>query len=66
MVPAVWEPATIQNTVSVLRQVHQSAVDDKRLSRNPCSDVKVPRRGNRSRGFLKHDQVEPLTGEIGD
>ncbi|WP_319457548.1 MULTISPECIES: tyrosine-type recombinase/integrase [unclassified Mycobacterium] len=53
-------PATIENALSVLRQVPELAVVDRRLARNPCAGVKAPRRQHRSRGYLTHDQVELL------
>jgi integrase len=40
------------------------AVEDRRLSRNPCADVKPPRRQHRPRGCLSHDQVELLACQI--
>ena len=41
------------------------AVEDRRLSRNPCAEVKAPRREHRQRGYLSHEQVELLACEIG-
>lgn len=38
------KPATIENALSVLRQILEMAVDDRRIPRNPCSGVKAPRR----------------------
>jgi integrase len=58
-------PATVENALSVLRQVFALAVEDRRLSRNPCAEVKAPRRQHRQRGYLSHDQVEQLACEIG-
>jgi integrase len=42
------------------------AVDDRRIPRNPCTGVKVPRRQHRPRGYLTHQQVEVLAEEVGD
>ena len=60
------KPATIENALSVLRQILEMAVDDRRIPRNPCSGVKAPRRQHRSRGYLTHPQVELLADEVGD
>ena len=57
--------ATVENALSVLRQVLALAVDDKRLPRNPCDGVKPPRRQHRPRGYLTHDQVEQLACAVG-
>jgi len=45
MVAAGAGPATVENALSVLRQVLALAVEDKRLARNPCAGVKA-RAGN--------------------
>jgi integrase len=58
--------ATVENALSVLRQVLALAVEDKRLARNPCAGVKTPRRQHRPRGYLTHPQVEELAREMGD
>ena len=60
------KPATIENALSVLRQILEMAVEDKRISRNPCAGVKSPRRHYRPRGYLTHEQVELLAAEVGD
>ena len=57
-------PATIENALSVLRQVLELAVIDRRIARNPCVGVKAPRRQHRPRGYLSHDQVEQLAAEV--
>ena len=57
-------PATVENALSVLRQVLALAVEDRRLARNPGADVKAPRRQHRPRGYLTHKQVELLACEI--
>lgn len=59
-------PATIENALSVLRQVLELAVVDRRLARNPCAGVKAPRRQHRQRGYLTHDQVELLATQVGE
>jgi integrase len=65
MVTAGAGPATVENALSVLRQILALAVEDRRLSRNPCAEVKAPRRHHRQRGYLSHEQVELLACEIG-
>jgi integrase len=64
MVTAGAGTATVENALSVLRQILALGVEDRRLSRNPCSDVKVPRRQHRPRGYLSHEQVELLACEV--
>jgi integrase len=59
-------PATVENALSVLRQVLELAVVDRRLARNPCAGVKSPRRQHRPRGYLTHDQVELLAKCVGE
>jgi integrase len=59
-------PATVENALSVLRQILELAVEDRRLPRNPCAGVKAPRRQHRPRGYLTHDQVELLAQEVGE
>jgi integrase len=66
MVVAGAGAATVENALSVLRQVLALAVEDKRLARNPCAGVKTPRRQHRPRGYLTHPQVEELAREMGD
>jgi integrase len=59
------KPATIENALSVLRQILEMAVDDRRIPRNPCTGVKAPKRRHRARGYLTHQQVELLADEVG-
>jgi integrase len=40
------------------------AVEDRRLLRNPCAEVKAPRRQHRQRGYLSRERVELLACEI--
>ena len=56
--------ATVENALSVLRQVLELTVEDRRLSRNPCVGVKAPRRQHRARGYLTHEQIEMLAREL--
>ena len=56
--------ATIENAVSILRQVLEMAVEDRRIAQNPCAGVKLPRRKHRLRGYLTHQQVELLAAEV--
>jgi integrase len=57
--------ATVENALSVLRQILAMAVEDRRIARNPCAGVKAPRRTHRPRGYLTHEQVELLAGTVG-
>ena len=57
--------ATVENALSVLRQILAMAVEDRRIARNPCAGVKVPRRTHRPRGYLTHEQVELLARAVG-
>ena len=57
-------PATIENAVGILRQVLEMAVEDRRIARNPCTGIKLPRRKHRPRGYLTHQQVEQLAREV--
>lgn len=57
--------ATVENALSVLRQILAMAVEDRRIARNPCTGVKAPRRTHRPRGYLTHEQVELLAQAVG-
>jgi integrase len=57
--------ATAENALSVLRQILAMAVEDRRIARNPCAGVRVPRRTHRRRGYLTHEQVELLARAVG-
>ena len=56
--------ATIENAVSILRQILEMAVEDRRIVRNPCAGIKLPRRTHRVRGYLTHQQVEMLAAAV--
>ena len=58
-------PATVENAVGILRQILEMAVEDRRIARNPCAGIKLPRRKRRPRGYLTHRQVEQLAIEVG-
>jgi integrase len=61
---------------STVRKIHvvfyglmKYAVRDRRISRNPCDDVRLPRIVSEERGYLTHEQVDELAqlcGENGD
>lgn len=57
--------ATVENAVGILRQVLEMAVEDRRIARNPCAGIKLPRRKRRPRGYLTHRQVEQLAIDVG-
>ncbi|WP_259349309.1 site-specific integrase [Rhodococcus sp. UFZ-B548] len=58
--------ATIENALGLLRMVLETAAEDRRIPRNPCAGVKVPRREHRQRGYLTHIQVQELADETGE
>lgn len=47
-----------------LRQVLGAAVEDKRIPRNPCVGVRLPKRKHSDRGYLSHDQVAALASAV--
>ena len=47
-----------------LRQVLGAAVEDKRIPRNPCEGVRLPKRKHSDRGYLSHDQVAALASAV--
>jgi integrase len=55
---------TIENAFGVLRQVMGTALDDKRIPRNPCDGVKLPKRQHADRGYLTHVQVTALADAV--
>jgi len=56
--------ATIRHAYGLLRSVLESAVEDRRIPRNPCSGVKLPRLPHADRGYLSHAQVLALASEV--
>jgi integrase len=57
-------PATIENAFGLLRQVLGAAVEDRRIPRNPCECVKLPKRKHADRGYLTHAQVTALASTV--
>lgn len=57
---------TIENALGVLRMVLADALSDGRLLRNPCADVKAPKRTHKARAYLTHEQVEQLATAVGN
>lgn len=55
---------TIENAFGLLRQVLGAAVEDRRIPRNPCDGVKLPKRKHADRGYLTHTQVAALAGAV--
>ncbi len=55
---------TIENAFGLLRQVLGAAVEDRRLPRNPCDGVKLPKRQHADRGYLSHAQVAALASRV--
>jgi integrase len=56
--------ATIENAFGLLRQVLGAAVEDRRIPRNPCEGVRLPKRKHPDRGYLTHAQVAALAGAV--
>jgi site-specific recombinase XerC len=50
----------IENSFGLLRQVLGAALEDRRIPRNPCGGVKLPKRQHADRGYLSHRQVTVL------
>lgn len=48
---------TIENSFGLLRQVLGVAVEERRIPRNPCEGVRLPKRKHADRGYLSHAQV---------
>jgi integrase len=57
-------PATVENAFGVLRQVLGAAVEDRRIPRNPCEGVRLPKRKHADRGYLSHQQVKALAAAV--
>ncbi len=57
--------AGIENVFGLLRQVLGAAVEDRRIPRNPCEGVKLPKRQHADRGYLSHTQVAALADAVG-
>ena len=55
---------TIENAFGLLRQVLGAAVEDRRIPRNPCEGVQLPKRSHADRGYLSHAQVAALAGAV--
>lgn len=56
--------ATIENAFGLLRLVLGAAVEDRRIPRNPCYGVKLPKRPHPDRGYLDDAQVAALAGAV--
>ena len=54
----------VENAFGVLRQVLGTAVEDRRIPRNPCDGVKLPKREHADRGYLSHSQVVALSETV--
>jgi integrase len=54
----------IENAFGLLRQVLGAAVEDRRIPRNPCEGVKLPKRKHADRGYLNHTQVVALAAAV--
>lgn len=56
--------ATIENAFGLLRQVFGAAIEDRRVPRNPCDGVKLPKRQHADRAYLSHAQVVALAATV--
>jgi integrase len=56
--------STMTNAFGLLRQVLGAAVEDRRIPRNPCDGVKVPKKKHADRGYLSHAQVAALAAAV--
>jgi integrase len=54
----------IENAFGLLRQVLGAAVEDRRIPRNPCEGVRLPKRKHADRGYLSHAQVAALAAAM--
>jgi integrase len=54
----------IENAFGLLRQVLGAAVEDRRIPRNPCEGVRLPKRKHADRGYLSHTQVAALATAV--
>jgi integrase len=54
----------VENVFGLLRQVLGAAVEDRRIPRNPCDGVKLPKRQHADRGYLSHAQVSALAKTV--
>ncbi|HME78926.1 MAG TPA: hypothetical protein VKI00_25710 [Mycobacterium sp.] len=54
----------VENAFGVLRQVLGAAVEDRRIPRNPCDGVRLPKRKHSDRGYLSHEQVAALASAV--
>jgi integrase len=55
---------TVENAFGLLRQILGAAVEERRIPRNPCSGVKLPKRQHSDRGYLSHAQVRALASAV--
>jgi integrase len=55
---------TIENAFGVLRQVFGAAVEDRRIPRNPCDGIRLPKRKHSDRGYLTHGQMATLASAV--
>jgi integrase len=55
---------TIENAFGLLRQVLGAAVEERRIPRNPCEGVRLPKRKHADRGYLSHAQVAALADAV--
>jgi len=56
--------ATIEKALGVLRQILAAADEDNVIAKNPCANIKAPRRRHTQRGYLTHQQAHELAAEV--
>ncbi len=59
-------PSTVRQIYLVLSGVLGYAVRDRRIARNPCDHIQLPRIERRARGYLTHRQVDELATQCAD
>ncbi|KJL44994.1 site-specific integrase [Microbacterium trichothecenolyticum] len=58
--------STVRQVYHVLASMLKFAVRDRKLTRNPAEDIKLPRITKRRRGYLTHEQVAVLVEAAAD
>ena len=58
-------PRTVRRQYDVLRAIFSAAVDDDRLLRSPCRNIKLPKVEQQNRQVISPDQLAELAARIG-
>lgn len=59
-------PSRIRQAAIVLRQIMDTAVQDRMIGRNPCERIKLPRLKHEEAAYLEPRVVDQIVGEIDD